>query len=326
MKKFLINPIVFLDTFVTVGLSFMVLFVYGLYDSSEAGYILDMTIIIFFVLFLLAVLLFLRSQNREQFGFVYVEDDGLRCDGVYISESDMTEIKEVYGYVTVNRSYDRSDQIGKWKYTRSTGVMLSISGNSENGEEPPVITAYRYKTLCRLLSEKRPDLLPVHNSEECRKVLSVSHGNPKVIALSLVPPIIGGAVCALIGWLTQNSVVCAFMMGLFAFLASFWFRFNRYRDGFRVYKITECGILSAHRFIAWQDVTSLSITTGKMVFEPFILDCGQIVNVNTTYSDFYLDRHSPDCAYIRMTKDVEEIFAKYCKPFRDLQRKMNERS
>ena len=326
MKKFLINPIVFLDTFVLSGLTFGILLVYGLFDPSEAGYVLDISVIIFFALFLVATLLFLRSRNRDQFGFVYIEDDGIRSGGVYISWSDVTEIKEVYGFVTVNRSFDRSEYIGRWKYTQSTGIMLSITGRSESGEAPPVITVYRYKTLTRLLSEHRPDLLPKHGKEECGRVLKVSRGNPKIIAISLASSLAVGTVCGLIGGLTRNSIACALLMGLFGFLAIFWFYFGRYLDGFRVYKLTERGILSAHKFIAWQDVSSISISTGKMIFEPFILNCGQIINVNTTYSDFYLDRHSPDCAYIRMTNDVEEIFAKYCKPFRDLQRKLNDRS
>lgn len=268
------------------------------------------------------------------FKMVVLDDTGIRCGKTLIKWTGIRTIHDFVGYVDYKKRNELFGEIKSGDFDGySCGKILGFNtSNYENFADT------KDKTGIYIYCSKKVDQYLYEHCEKYKERYGKNSlgyhgasskngdvcwcGNPRVILFAWLINLI----IVFVFWFIFSAVLSfdyfkAFFVVLPLHISIWLFFIYHCKDAFVVLKFCEDGILCQDSMILWNDILFIKEYEPKMRFGFVNIKCGNVLGINTQYSDFYLGRHSHTCIYAYKTKKLEHYFEKYLgqKKFEELQ-------
>ena len=300
----------------------------------EISFFLHLNAIVVFLLAFVILFFIQYAYAPNAFKIVVLDENGIRCGKTHIKWSSVRTIHDFVGYVDYKKRNEilgetRSGDFDGYSCGKMIGFNTSNNEDFSDTKDKTGIYIYCGKKVnqylydhCEKYKERYGKNSLAYQRASSKNGELCWCGNPRVILFALSMNLI----VVLASWFIFSAVLSfnyfkAFLSVLPLHISIWLFFIYHCKDAFSFLKFSEDGILCQESIILWNDIAFIKEYEPKMRFGLIQIRCGNILGINTQYSDFYLGRHSHTCFYAYKTKKLERCFEKYLgqKKFEELQ-------
>jgi len=301
----------------------LLLFIIVLCFYTNKGAI-DIHAILLFAVLLLMELGFYLPFGKELFRSVVIDETGIVGKQGTVLWSDVKKVELMNGYIEIDftkgRSLDPFKQINRYNLYRGKMLRICTESNSVAIE----LSKSRLSILQTFLPKELISSLKLERYEKPRGAITV-YGNAKIIIVSIILSLLFAIPIPAILLIAESfDLIRAAVVFLSAFILSLKKFIERYRDGFLSCSITECGMFQDGIFIPWEEINNVSIHNSKMQLGTVSIGCGEVICINATYMDDYLDKRTPYCIYVKKNRKVDKYLVEHCSKYAELKVKLHE--